>query len=847
MKKNSPILNIVLVILVVLFLCVGGALIWQLIRPSTATPTPVPTASLPEGQSGDAWQRIQGNGRIVVGTSADYPPFEYYDTNFQLTGFDIALMREIGQRLGVTVEFRDMAFDGLGNALTLNNIDVAAAAITVTDARDQFVDFSNTYFISEDAVLSNAASPITSIDNASQLANQRVGVQRGTVYDRWINTNLVATGQMPAANLLVYESIQHALRDLREGRIDLVALDLPPAQAAAAEGGVKIVGQGLNKQQVALAVGNGQTALQAQLNSALTAMINEGRVSALIKEYMNFDDANIVPLPTPNPTLPTPTPVPTATPQPCIDDMAFVQDLNLNDQNMTAPPQMSPGWPFTKGWRVRNSGTCPWNSGYRLVYVAGNTPAAQMGGQPTPVQGTVPAGQAYDFFVNLVSPLQPGVYQGFWQMINDRNVPFGQRIWVGIEVVAPATATPVPTQTPAPNIQFTVDRTNIRQGECVVFTWNVTGAQSVFFSQAGATTQAASANFQGTSTQCPQSTTIYELRVVWPNGSTEVRQITITVTPTPQVPRIDRFTVDPPGQINAGECVVIRWTVTGQVDQVSIARNDAVLWPQAPLGGEVQDCPPGTGQVTYRLTANGPGGSNQAQQTINVAQPPPQPPTPTPPPPAPPPVVNSFSVAPVQITAGECVLVSWSVGGGSVRTQIQRNGQVILDNAPAGGSQQDCLSSAGSYAYRVQTWNSINESAVADQTINVAPPAIPPGLTNIRWTLYSYWDGVSDVPPIPGREVWITFGDTGVFSGSTGCNNYNGPYQVQGNSLQVTGEIVNTGNMCLDPPGMMEQESQYFNNLRATRQFTLTNGELQLIDGNGRIILRYTVLTIQPR
>ncbi len=845
MKKNTPILTIVLVILVVLFVCVGVALVWQLIRPSGATPTPVPTVSVPGDQSEDAWERVQANGRIIVGTAADYPPFEYYDANFQLDGFDIALMREMGQRLGVTIEFRDMAFDGLGNALELDNIDVAAAALTVTESRDQFVDFSNTYYISEDAILANASSPINSIDNPSQITNQRIGVQRGTVYDRWVQINLVDTGQMPAANMLVYESIQHALRDLREGRIDLVALDLAPAQTAVAEGGVKLVGQGLNRQQLALAVGNGETALQARLNSTLTAMINEGRISALIQQYLQIDESNVIPLPTPPPV--TPTPVPTATPQPCIDDMAFVQDLNLNDQNMTAPPQMSPGWPFTKGWRVRNSGTCPWNSGYRLVYVAGNTPAAQMGGQPVPVQGTVPPGQAHDFFVNLVSPLQPGVYQGFWQMINDRNTPFGQRVWVGIEVVAPATATPAPTQTPVQNIQFTVDRTSIQQGECVVFTWNVTGAQTVTFSQAGAVAQSAGANFQGTSTQCPQSTTMYELRVVWPNGSTDVRQITINVTPAPQAPRIDRFTVDPPSQINAGECVVIRWTVTGQANQIAIARNDAVLWPQAPLSGEVQDCPPGTGQVTYRLTASGPGGNNQAQQTINVVQPPPQPPTPTPVPPVPPPVVNSFSATPAQITVGQCVLVSWSVGGGSVRTQIQRNGQVILDNAPASGSQQDCLNSAGSFAYRVQTWNANNESAVADATVNVAPPPVPPGLTNTKWVLYAYWDGVSEVTPIPGREVWIQFGDTGTFSGSSGCNNYNGGYQVQGNSLQITGEIASTGNLCPDPPGLMEQETQYFANLRAVRQFALTNGELQLIDANGRIILRYNTLTVQPR
>ena len=47
-----------------------------------------------------------------------------------------------------------------------------------------------------------------------------------------------------------------------------------------------------------------------------------------------------------------------------------------------------------------------------------------MGGQPTPVQGQVAPGQTYDMFLNLVAPLQPGVYQGIWQMVDGTNAPF---------------------------------------------------------------------------------------------------------------------------------------------------------------------------------------------------------------------------------------------------------------------------------------------------------------------------------------------------------------------------------------------------------------------------------------
>ena len=79
---------------------------------ATAIPTPAPTPV-------DQWALIQKSGRMTVGTAADYPPFEYYNSRYQLDGFDIGLIREIGKQLGVKVEIKDYAFDGLYNALQL--------------------------------------------------------------------------------------------------------------------------------------------------------------------------------------------------------------------------------------------------------------------------------------------------------------------------------------------------------------------------------------------------------------------------------------------------------------------------------------------------------------------------------------------------------------------------------------------------------------------------------------------------------------------------------------------------------------------------------------------------------
>jgi heat shock protein HslJ len=138
----------------------------------------------------------------------------------------------------------------------------------------------------------------------------------------------------------------------------------------------------------------------------------------------------------------------------CLDSNEYVMDLTYDDQGGKAPPQVKPGESFTKGWRIRNSGTCPWTADYRLNYVGGNNDAARMDGEPVKVVGEVPPGQTYDFYVDLTAPSGVyGVMQGRWQMQNAANVFFGQTVWVMVDVVPPTagpTAPPKPTATLPP-------------------------------------------------------------------------------------------------------------------------------------------------------------------------------------------------------------------------------------------------------------------------------------------------------------------------------------------------------------------------------------------------------------
>jgi hypothetical protein len=279
-------------------------------------------------------------------------------------------------------------------------------------------------------------------------------VQRGTTYEQWIKTTLINPGLMPPTNLFTYQQPDHAVNDLKNGYVDLVVMGALPADDYVKSGGVEISGESLNVQLYAISFAKGNPSLQSRLNEALNTIQSDGTLARLASQYLGINSGT-QPLPTPPPSSSTPAP-----PQIPCDSMTFVADLTVPDGS-----QMNPGQSFTKTWRIKNSGSCTWNSSYKFVFVQGNS----MGGQPQSIQGSVAPGQTYDMSVPMVAPTTPGTYAGWWQMTNAQNTPFGTRVWV--EIVVPAPPAPQPTPA-APSIEyFTGPQSAVQVGEVISLRW----------------------------------------------------------------------------------------------------------------------------------------------------------------------------------------------------------------------------------------------------------------------------------------------------------------------------------------------------------------------------------------
>lgn len=101
----------------------------------------------------------------------------------------------------------------------------------------------------------------------------------------------------------------------------------------------------------------------------------------------------------------------------CENSFAFVQDLSIPDDT-----EFAAGQAFTKGWLLRNNGTCPWTTDYSIAFVGGDQMSAE---DSIPLEQVVLPGQTLDVNIDFVAPEEAGTYRANWQLADAESEPFG--------------------------------------------------------------------------------------------------------------------------------------------------------------------------------------------------------------------------------------------------------------------------------------------------------------------------------------------------------------------------------------------------------------------------------------
>lgn len=173
--------------------------------------------------------KIISRQELLVGTSADYPPFENKTwPGGQIVGFDIDLSQMIVDRIGhgVTLTMVDLPFDSLISACKAGTVDMLAAGLSYTEERAQELAASITYINVSQVVIAKNDSVIT-ISSIDDVTAYTVGVQTATVmYDE-----LDGLGMTLNVDLFAYDNAIELMAALDGGAIDLAYIDGPVFQA----------------------------------------------------------------------------------------------------------------------------------------------------------------------------------------------------------------------------------------------------------------------------------------------------------------------------------------------------------------------------------------------------------------------------------------------------------------------------------------------------------------------------------------------------------------------------------------------------------------------------------------
>lgn len=127
-------------------------------------------------------QDIKDRGTLVLGTSPDYPPFEFYDPKSgDIIGFDVAIAQAIADDLGVKLEIKPMSFDMLVESVKNNQVDLVLAGMSPNDKRKEVIAFSDIYFDNEMVFLVKNSNKAL-VDTKEALAKATIGSQMGSIH-----------------------------------------------------------------------------------------------------------------------------------------------------------------------------------------------------------------------------------------------------------------------------------------------------------------------------------------------------------------------------------------------------------------------------------------------------------------------------------------------------------------------------------------------------------------------------------------------------------------------------------------------------------------------------------------
>lgn len=218
--------------------------------------------------------------KIVFGTNAEFPPFEFVATEGvigEFDGIDMAIADLIAKDNGMTAEISNMEFDSLLIALENGQIDAVIAGMTVTDERAEKVNFSTPYYKATQVMIVKEDSDIA---KATDMADKTIAVIQGYTGETCVNEM--------GYEYTSFKKGTDAVMELVNGKADVVVIDSATATKYVSDNeGLKIVedAEAFGSEEYAIAVAKDNTELLDKINASIEKLLADGTVGELSDKY----------------------------------------------------------------------------------------------------------------------------------------------------------------------------------------------------------------------------------------------------------------------------------------------------------------------------------------------------------------------------------------------------------------------------------------------------------------------------------------------------------------------------------------------------------------------------------
>ncbi len=224
-----------------------------------------------------ALEQVRKSGELRIGTDATYPPLEYIEAG-QFAGFEIDLGNAIARELGVRAQFINASFDGIFPALQNGSFDAVLSSVTITPERSASMLFSDPYYDSGQLIAVRQGT--SGIARPEDLVGKKVGVQINT-------TAQLDLEKRQGVTVAVYNTIDLAMLDLKNGRIEAVVGDAPVLRYMIRQSfrELQTVGRRFTDEKFGIAFARSSEDLRRAVNAALWRIQDSGEYDRIHEKW----------------------------------------------------------------------------------------------------------------------------------------------------------------------------------------------------------------------------------------------------------------------------------------------------------------------------------------------------------------------------------------------------------------------------------------------------------------------------------------------------------------------------------------------------------------------------------